>query len=72
MVLEGSLFQKSGTSGVQMKTLAELKGLQMDLRGKERLSGPQNICYFQGWSTHSIPECLQGKERDYKYSHIMK
>lgn len=33
VVLEGGLFQKRGTSGMQMKTLAELKGLQMGLRG---------------------------------------
>lgn len=70
MVLEKSLFQ---TSGVQMKTLAELKGLQMGLRGQERLPGPQKIHYFQEWTTHSTPECLEGKDRDYNnenYSHI--
>lgn len=64
MVLEGGLFQRPGTSGMQMKTLAELKGLQMVLRGQDSLSGPQNICYFQGWSTHSIPEYLEGKKGD--------
>lgn len=65
VVLEESLLQKAGTSGVQMKTLAELKGLHMSLRRWERLPGPQKICYFQEQSTHSTPECLEGIDRDY-------
>lgn len=67
VVLEESLFQKSGTSGVQMKTLAELKGLQRSLRGKERMPGPQKICYFHEWSAHSTPECLEGIDRGYRH-----
>lgn len=63
MLLEESLFQESGTSGVQMKALSELKGLQMGLRGWNRPPGPQKIHYFQEWSSHSTLECLKEKKK---------
>lgn len=39
------------------------------LAGEKEKGGPfapQNLCH-QGWSTHSTPECLEGKEQTLKH-----
>lgn len=58
-------------SGVQRKAAAGLTGLLAGEKAKGCPSGPQNFC-LQGWSTHSTPECLEGKEQTLKHDEGQK
>lgn len=52
------VLHKPGHLGDQKKPVA-VAGYRWHGGSLDRLSGPQNIGYLQGWSTHSTPGCLE-------------